>query len=210
MKRIFVILMLVFGLCGCVAPQLCAQQDVMKQAAEGYKNLTTVKADVKKTVHNSMVAKDVVSTGTFYFKKPAKMCISTNGGKDKLLTDGEHFTIVQNGKPSTAASKGTSPLTPLIKAMKSIAKGDTETDLSDVADVDMEREGDLVILTIAPITRTAAERKNLMFQSFVITVDSKKGDLKSIRLNEKGKNYQLYEFSNMKRDVKIDESVFSE
>lgn len=191
-----------------LSASLHAQDNVMQQALEGYKNLTTVKADVKKTVHNTMVAKDVVTTGTFYFKKPAQMCITTNGGKDVLLTDGETFTLVQNGKLMTANAKSNSGLTPLLDAIKGLTQGNTDTDLSDVADVDMERDGDLLIMTIAPITKSAAEKRKLLFSAFVITVDTKAGELKSIRLNEKGQNYQQYDFSNMKRDVKIDDSVF--
>lgn len=208
MKRILIILSLIMCAVFCFTSPATAQQDVMQQAMEGYKNLTSVKADVKKTVHNTMVTKDVVTTGTFYFKKPAMMCITTNGGKDQLLTNGESFTIVQNGKPSTANAKGNSSLTPLVNAIKGITQGKADTDLSDVADVDMEREGDLMIMTIAPITKSAAEKRKLMFQSFVITIDTKAGELKSVRLNEKGQNYQLYELSNFKRDVKIDDAVF--
>lgn len=208
MKRVLIILSLILCAVFYFTSPATAQQDVMQQAMEGYKNLTSVKADVKKTVHNTMVTKDVVTTGTFYFKKPAMMCITTNGGKDQLLTNGESFTIVQNGKPSTANAKGNSSLTPLVNAIKGITQGKADTDLSDVADVDMEREGDLMIMTIAPITKSAAEKRKLMFQSFVITIDTKAGELKSVRLNEKGQNYQLYELSNFKRDVKIDDAVF--
>lgn len=208
MKRVLIILSLILCAVFCFTSPATAQQDVMQQAMEGYKNLTSVKADVKKTVHNTMVTKDVVTTGTFYFKKPAMMCITTNAGKDQLLTNGESFTIVQNGKPSTANAKGNSSLTPLVNAIKGITQGKADTDLSDVADVDMEREGDLMIMTIAPITKSAAEKRKLMFQSFVITIDTKAGELKSVRLNEKGQNYQLYELSNFKRDVKIDDAVF--
>lgn len=185
-----------------------AQADVMQQAMEGYKNLTTLTAKVRKTVHNEMVAKDQVTTGTFYFQKPAQLCITTNGGKDRLLTDGETFTIVQDGKASTASGKGNSSLTPLVNAIKGITSGQQDIDLSDVADVDMERDGDLLIMTIAPIVKGAAERKKMLYQSFVITIDQKAGELRSIRLNGKGKNYDQYEFSGFQHDVKIDPAVF--
>lgn len=207
MKKFFVLLT-VFVLSACCSFSLYAQEDVMKQAMEGYKNLTTLSAKVTKTVHNEMVTKDVVTKGDFYFKKPAKMVITTNQGKDKLLTDGESFTIVNNGKANTANAKGNSALTPLVNAIKGMTSGNTDTDLSDVADVDMERQGNLMIMTIVPITKSAADKRKLMFQSFVITVDSKAGELKSIRLNEKGKNYQQYDFSDFKHDVKIDDAVF--
>ena len=209
MKRIYAIIaILTLTLCASFSTSAFAQEDVMKQAMEGYKNLTTLSAKVTKTVHNEMVTKDVVTKGDFYFKKPAKMVVTTNQGKDKLLTDGENFTIVNNGKASTANGKGNSALTPLVNAIKGMTSGDSDTDLSDVADVDMERNGNLMIMTIVPITKSAADKRKLMFQSFVITVDTKVGELKSIRLNEKGKNYQQYDFSDFKHDVKIDDAVF--
>lgn len=207
-KILFVLTLLTLSLCNTFTAPLYAQQDVMQQAMEGYKNLTTLSAKVTKTVHNEMVTKDLVTKGDFYFKKPAKMVITTNQGKDKLLTDGENFTIVNNGKANTASGKGNSSLTPLVNAIKNMTSGNTDTDLSDVADVDMEKQGNLMIMTIVPIVKSAAEKRKMLFQSFVITVDSKAGELKSIRLNEKGKNYQQYDFSDFKHDVKIDDAVF--
>lgn len=206
MKKILFVLM---ALIGSMTLAQAQNQDVMKQAMEGYKNLTSMTAKVTKKVHNEMVTKDVVTNGTFYFKKPAKMCISTNNGKDKLLTDGETFTIVQDGKATTASAKGNSALTPLVTAIKSITSGKSDTDLSDVADVDMERDGDLMIMTIAPIVKKAADRKKMLYQSFVITIDQKAGQLKSVRLNGKGKNYEQYNFSDFKMDAKFDDSVFT-
>lgn len=183
-------------------------QDVMKQAMEGYQKINSMTASVKKTVHNTMVTKDQVTTGTFYFKKPAKMCISTNGGKDKLVTNGESFTIVQDGKVSTANGGSSSALTPLINAIKNITNGNEDTDLSDVADIDMERDDKSMTMTITPITRNAAERRKLLYQSFVIVIDTKAGELRSVRLNGKSGNFDIYEFSNYKMDAPVNDSVF--
>lgn len=185
-----------------------AQDDVMKQAMDAYKNVKSMTANVTRTVHSEMVAKDQVTTGMFYFKKPAKMCISTNGGKDKLLTDGENFTIVQNGKAKTASAKSNSSLTPLVTAIKGMISGDDSVDLSEVADVDMDRDGNTLTMTITPIVKSAAERKKMIYQSFVLVIDQKAGELRSIRLNGKGKNYEKYEFSNFKLDAKVDDAVF--
>ena len=177
-------------------------QDVMKQAMEGYKKINSMTASVKKTTHNTMLAKDQVTTGTFYFK------ISTNGGKDKLVTDGEKFTIVQDGQASTASGSGSSSLGPLVNAIKNITSGNEDTDLSDVADIDMERDANSMTMTITPITSNAAERRKLVYQSFVIVIDTKAGELRSVRLNGKSGNYDLYEFSNYKMDAAVADSVF--
>ena len=198
----------VFALTTSVSTIQAQDQDVMKQAMEGYQKISSMTASVKKTTHNTMVTKDQVSTGMFYFKKPAKMCISTNGGKDKLVTDGGTFTIVQDGKASTATGSGSSSLGPLTTAIKNITSGNTDTDLSDVADVDMERDATSMTMTITPITANAAERRKLVYQSFVIVIDTKAGELRSVRLNGKSGNYELYEFTNYKMDVPVNDSVF--
>lgn len=207
MKKILTLIVIFALSLGC-SMSFAQQADVMKQAMEGYKNLTTLTSKVTKRVHNEMVTKDVVTTGTFYFKKPAKICITTNEGKDKLMTDGQTFTIVQNGKASSATGGSNAALAPLINAIKGITSGNQDVDLSELADVDVERNGNLLVMTIAPIVQKAADRKKMLYQSFVITIDQKAGELRSIRLNGKGKNYDQYDFSDFKADVKIDDSVF--
>lgn len=207
MKKILTLIVIFALSLGC-SMSFAQQADVMKQAMEGYKNLSTLTSKVTKRVHNEMVTKDVVTTGTFYFKKPAKICITTNEGKDKLMTDGQTFTIVQNGKASSATGGSNAALAPLINAIKGITSGNQDVDLSELADVDVERNGNLLVMTIAPIVQKAADRKKMLYQSFVITIDQKAGELRSIRLNGKGKNYDQYDFSDFKADVKIDDSVF--
>ncbi len=213
MKKIFRILAVaavasIAALSASVSTVQAQDQDVMKQAMEGYKKINSMTANVKKTTHNEMVTSDQVTTGMFYFKKPAKMCIVTNGGKDKLVTDGETFTIEQNGQASTTTGGGNSALAPLINAIKNITSGNEEVDLSDVADVDMERDANSMTMTIIPITKSAAERRKMLYQSFVLVIDTKSNELRSVRLNGKGKNYELYEFSNFKMDAPVSDEVF--
>lgn len=208
MKKIIAVVMLCVMAMGMVCPEVKAQEDVMKQAMQGYKNVTAMTAKVKKTSHNAMVTKDVVTTGTFYFKKPMKVCISTNGGKDMLVTDGTSFTLVENGKASTTNAKSNSALAPLVKALQGIVSGNEDTDLSDVADVDMERDGDKMIMTIVPIVQKAADKKKMLYQSFELVIDTKAGELRSVKLNGKNKNWDLYEFTGYDLKAKVDDGVF--
>ena len=41
-----------------------------------------------------------------------------------------------------------------------------------------------------------AKKKRMMFTSFVITLDVKKGEILTLRMNGRGKNYTEYRFSN--------------
>ena len=96
----------------------------------------------------------------------------------------------------------------MVNAIKNITSGNEDTDLSDVADIDMERDANSMTMTITPITSNAAERRKLVYQSFVIVIDTKAGELRSVRLNGKSGNYDLYEFSNYKMDAAVADSVF--
>ena len=99
MKKILsIFLVVVVAICSLHAQDA----EMMQKAMERFKNMTTLTADVTQTKHNSMVAKDIVSKGNFYFKKPNKMSMTFNEGKDMMLMDGETFTIVKDGVRNTA------------------------------------------------------------------------------------------------------------
>ena len=85
---------------------------------------------------------------------------------------------------------------------------ESEVDLSDIADVDMERNGDLVVITVTPIVTDAKQKRKMMFTSFVVTVNTKKSELRTVRMNEKGENYTEYEFSNFKVNGNVPDAVF--
>ena len=98
MKKVLFILTLLF--CQCSLFIASAQDDeMMQKAQERFKNMQTLQADVTVTKHNTMVTKDIVSKGKFYFKKPSRMCLTA--GTDVLLMDGEKFTMVMDGKSQT-------------------------------------------------------------------------------------------------------------
>ncbi|MBQ0056797.1 MAG: outer membrane lipoprotein carrier protein LolA [Bacteroidales bacterium] len=184
--------------------------DMMQKAQERFKNMQTLQASVVMTKHNTMVTNDVKSNGTFYFKKPSKVCMSFNSGKDALLMDGQTFTMIQDGKRQSLNGKGNTQLEALKTLMQNFSAGqESDVDLSDIADVDMERKGSLIVMTITPIVDDPKAKRKMMFQSFVVTIDTKTSELKSVRLNEKGQNYTQYDFSNFKQNGEIADSVFS-
>ena len=103
---------------------LHAQDDeMMQRAMERFKDMTSLTADVTQTKHNSMVTNDIVSKGNFYFKKPNKMCMSFNNGKDMMLMDGENFTMVKDGVRNTANGGGNDQLQALKTIIKNVSAG---------------------------------------------------------------------------------------
>ena len=200
MKRLLTLFLMAFITCSTFA-----QDEVMAKIAERYKNMKTLTAQVTQTKHNALVTKDVVTKGTFYFKQPSKMLITLTTGKDKLLMNGSSFTLMQNGKVNKANGKGNKTFEALSAVLKGFATGQkSDVDINEYADVEMTKKGNLVILEIEPYDKG----KKPMFTSLVLTVDTKALELKSLRMNEKGKNYTQYDFSNYKFNAPIEDSVF--
>lgn len=184
-------------------------QEMMQKAMERFKDMKSLTADVVQTKHNSMVAKDITSNGEFFFKKPNKMCMTFNSGKDMMLMNGEEFTIVKDGVRNTAKGGGNEQLQALTTILKNFSAGqESDIDLSDIADVDVAKKGNLVVMTVTPIVSDPKAKRRQMFTSFVVTIDQKAGELKSLRMNEKGQNYTNYDFSNFKLNAPVNDSVF--
>ncbi|MDO4496313.1 MAG: outer membrane lipoprotein carrier protein LolA [Bacteroidales bacterium] len=207
MKKILFVLM------ACVLSFVTVQAqdaELQQKALELFKNTQTVEAKAKMTKHNTMVTKDVVSEGKLYFKRPNKLCMTFNNGADALIMNGETFTMVTNGKAQSVSGKGNGQFDALKGIAQSLSQGgEAEFDLSDVADVDIERKGNLMVMTIVPIVADAKAKRKQLFQSYVITIDTKALELRTLRMNEKGQNYTQYDFSGYKLNGPIDDKVFS-
>lgn len=208
MKKILTICMLV--LISCLTVMAESDEDLMARARQRFQNMNTLTAPVTQTRHNALLAADEVSKGTFYFKKPSSMCLKFNNGKDMLLMKGQQFTMVRDGKVNTLSGKGNSQLEALKTLLANFSAGqESDVALDDLADVDVERSGNTMTMTVVPRITDAKAAKKMMYKSFVVVLDTKAGELKSIRLNEKGTNYTLYEFGKFTVNGAVSDAVFN-
>ena len=58
--------------------------------------ITTLLANVTRTSHNVLIAKDVVTSGHFYFQQPDKICMIFSDNKDMLLMNGITYIMIEN------------------------------------------------------------------------------------------------------------------
>ena len=196
MKRI---LTLAMSLTLCVT--LFAQKADFNKAVAKYKNVTSLVATATRTTHKAAVAKDKVVTGTLSVKSGAKVAIVN--GKDALIMNGNAFTMKKGPlKAKTDAAKDSRYKT-FHDVLEAIFNGG-QTDITKNSDVKMQKSGDNIVLTITP-----ASTKKLMFSSFVITIDGKAQEMRTIRLNQKGGSYIEYTFSNYKLGAAVADKVFT-
>jgi len=188
MKRLFLFIALV-----CQLTISVAQQTDFQKAVAKYKNSKTVTAVATKTSHKNAVTTDAVSKGTLQMKAPAEVSITMEGGKDQLLMQGSTFTMTVKGKKHTTSSEKNAQFRSFQTVFESILSGGSK-DISKLGDLTTTKEGNTLKLTITPKAESKKAARRMMFSSFVLTLDTKTSELKSLRMNERG-GYTEYTFS---------------
>ncbi len=172
---------------------LSAQTADFQKAVARYKKAVTVTADATKTTHKDALAKDAVDKGKLTMKKPSEVGIVVNGGKDQLLMKGSDFTMVVKGKKHTTSSKKNVQFATFQAIFEYILSGG-EGDLSKYSDLNVKKQGSLLVITITPQAEGKKAQRRMLFSSFVLTIDSKTSELKTLRMNERA-GYTEYSFT---------------
>ncbi len=188
MKQLLLFLTLLCPLTFCMA-----QQADFQKAVARYKNATTVNATATKTTHRKAVAKDVVSKGVFMMKRPSTVSIVMEGGQDQLLMEGSTFTMVVKGKKHTTSSEKNIQFASFQTVFESILSGGTK-DITKLSDLTVSKQGNNLVLTITPKAEDKKTARRMLFSSFVLTIDTKTSELKTLRMNERS-GYTEYTFS---------------
>lgn len=168
----------------------------------------TLTATVTRTKHHTAVTEDLVTEGNFYFKQPGRMCMTFNEGRDRLLMDGNHFIMINDGKSSIAKGKGASHLGLLQNVLQNILLG-KEGNINTGEPVEMEITRQDNTISITPVATHAKATRKMMFTSFTLTIDPESSELKSMCMNERGGNYTQYDFSGFVFNDTVDDTVFN-
>ena len=189
----------------CTSAFLPAQEADIRQAMKVYGNVRSLTASVVRTKHNVAMAEDVCTNGKLYFKVPGKMCM-TFGSGDFLLMENGGYTMSENGRKSVAKGQTLMQFEAMVAVFKEWILGMTDdTSLSEQTEVKVERKGSLCTLTVIP---AGATRKRTLFTSFQLALDLKTSTFKWLRMNGRGKNYTLYEFSDFRVDTPVPDKTF--
>ena len=175
---------------------IMAQQADFQKAVARYKNAKTVTANVTKRAHKEAVATDAVTKGTFLMKAPNEVSITMEGGKDQLIMQGNNFTMVANGRKHKTDSQKNIQFASFQTVFESILSGGTKS-ISQLKDLTMKKNGTLLVLTITPQPDSKKAARRMMFTSFVLTIDTKTSEIRSLRMNERS-GYTEYTFSGYK------------
>ena len=206
MKSMKKLIALLLVLLPCLA--LTAQEADIRRLAEHYADVQTLSATVTRTRHNVLLARDEVTRGHFFLKKPGKMCLSFDDNKDMLLMESGTFTLVEQGRRTVAKGRNGQVLGALGSVLRGLfADGSYVPD--EAATVTVEQSGNRCILTVTPLLKNAKEKRRLMFTSFVLTLDNASGRLLSLRMNERGENYTQYDLTGHQPGAAVSDIVFT-
>ena len=184
------------ALFSCITLSAQSYADFQKAVAK-YKNVSNVTATTTKTTHKAAVSKDEVSTGTLTVKTPDYVSISVNSGKDALLMDKTNFTMTMRGRQAKTNTTKMPSFQTFHDVLESIFSGG-KTDISKHSEVTISKSAGNIVLTITPSAASKKAMKRQLFTSFVIAIDQKTSEMRTLRMNQKGGSYQEYSFSGYK------------
>ncbi len=206
MKKLFTLFITAVFVCAGAS----AQQAAVRKAAERYKTVSTLIAHVAQTRHNAALTKDVATEGNFYFKKPNSQSMVFKESGEMLIATEDTFVMVKNGKQHVAKAdgKGNNPFEVLRDVFRNLLSANADGELTNMADVKTETQGNTCTITITPAVTDAKAKRKMMFTSCIATIDLKAGELRSLRINEQGENYTRYDFSNYVLNGEVGNDVF--
>lgn len=206
MKRVYMIFVTAVLAC----QMLSAQRTELYKAAEHFKGIHALKTDVVQTKHNAALIEDISASGYFFYQEPNRCSMVFADIKEMLLAVDNTFVMVKDGKQHVARTKekGSNPFEVLSDVFRKLLSADENADLSELADVQFSRQGDLCTITITPTVTDNKARRRMMYSSCVVTVDLKAAELRCVRICERGENYTQYDFSNYVFNADVDADAF--
>ena len=202
MKRTVSILLF----CLLSAGMTWAQDADLQRICEHNRATKTLNATVRRTCHNTAIADDEVTTGTFSLRKPGQIGMTFLGGQDKLLMDGDVYTMVTGGKAQVARGK-TKELFSVLRDVLRAVMGDGEVvDLEGRATLEWTKSNEWLTLAVTPAWK--GSKWFMMFRSFIFTIDARNLRLRSLRMNGRGESYTQYDFTDYRPDTPVAANAF--
>ncbi|MCD8292283.1 MAG: outer membrane lipoprotein carrier protein LolA [Prevotellaceae bacterium] len=206
MKRLFTLLLAAT----LAASMASAQQTDIRKAAGRYKGVTALTTQVTQTTHNAALTEDAVTSGHFYYKDSEGVSMVFKETGEMLIATDNTFTMVKDGKEhvAKASGKGDNPFEVLRDVFRNLLSGNDNASLTDMADVNIDTQGNTCTLTITPATTDAKMKRRMMYTSCVAAIDLKSSELRSLRIYQRGENYTQYDFSKYEFNTSVDSGVF--
>lgn len=176
------------------------------------KTMTSMQSDFKQVKHIVGMPKNIEQTGKFYFKKDDKLFLDyLTPMKSQIIMNGSKICIVSGGQKKSIDANGNPAVANLKNMLSSCLSGQLPTNSKDVNLIVYENTNQYLVY-VTPKTE-AFTKKN---DHIEVTIEKNSYNILSVKIIEKSKNasskdssYQEFTFSNMQKNVSIDDKKFS-
>lgn len=206
MKTIWITLMASLLLC----TSLPAQQTDLRKTVVRFRTAGSLTAHVRQTRHLMALTDDIVTEGTLFYRCPDSVSMLFEASGEMLIATGNRYTMVREGKQRVAKTngKGNNPFEMVRDVMSHLAADSVSARLTEMADVELQPQGNSCSLTITPIATEGKGRQRSMFTRCIVVVDLPTAELRSLHIDEPGGNYTRYDFSRYHFGAEVDDSCF--
>ncbi len=167
----------------------------------------TISCHFRQTKKMSVLAKPVISEGTFYYKKENKICMAySDPAGDMLLMNDDKFLIVTNGKKNIADAGRNPGLKALRQMLAACMSGNVQDlVLGGKNTITYDLNNGLYVITIG----LDKKKTRGTIKSIVLSFDPSDLSLSELLMEEFSGDYTRYEFSDKKFNVGIDDNLFN-
>lgn len=174
------------------------------------KSMTTLRSDFVQTKHISGMTKDIVSSGEFCFKKDDKLSLDYKKPMpSQIIVNGSKIKIVSGGRPTVMDANANPVIANLKKMMSDCLSGQLPTNSKDIK-LDLYENDTQYLVYVTPKAGSNLAKRAEHMEVVVTKADYTIVSFKMVEKPKgtKGNDYMQFTFSNMKRNIAIDDSVF--
>ncbi|MDR1879198.1 MAG: outer membrane lipoprotein carrier protein LolA [Bacteroidales bacterium] len=204
MKKISVLLFLLMY-CLLADSQTISNADnqIVEKIRQTNTKHTAVRSKFRQTKHISVLGKDIVSSGMFYYEKPDKLAMRyENPSGDLLLINGDQFVMIAKGKRSEASAKSNAKMRSMKTILSACLQGDVKQ--TGAYKISCKEMSSFYIITAEIDSKT---NKSSICR-LILHFDKTDLTLSVLRTEETDGSYTIYELTNKEFDKSIDDSLF--
>ncbi|MEG1585792.1 MAG: outer membrane lipoprotein carrier protein LolA [Bacteroidales bacterium] len=209
MYRLLVIMVFLTGYSALFSQTILSADQrakLQQQLTEKSDETNTISCQFKQTKQMAVLAIPSISSGCFYYKKEAKICLEYALPKgDKLVMSGDDFLIISNGKRNSADARSN----PMMRGLKNLLVACMSGDIAQVSagaksQLEYAQTETQYLITV----RMDHKRKKAYIKEIILCFEKSDLSLSSLKMIDPSGDFTLYEFDQKRFNEPVNESLF--
>lgn len=197
---------LLFSLLGlCAMAQPSVREDFLHELNAKSARVQTIESRFVQIRHNSMLAQDVSSEGTFRFKHPSRLALVYDRPAGDCVVMGAEDFMVRAGGTKKIVKIASNPLYRQLQQVFAACFSGDVTALGGEGEFRCERKEGQYTVRISPDSKRARR----YIAEIVLVFSRADMLLDELKIVEVSGNYTSYHFKNRRANVRLDDGVFA-